>query len=359
MQSRLRQLCESYEELPKLSLGAPKLSLGRTAKVSMNYYFSKNYLDEKNIQQEPMRNGAGLGMAELGAQHKDVVVLAADTAESSRAHYFAEKFPERFIQVGVAEQNLTGVASGLAYDGKVPYAVTYAAFLIGRAWEPIRTTVAYPENHVVFVSSHAGLATGPDGPTHQMTEDIAITRCLPGFTVIAPCDAEQARKAVLASYPMKGPVYIRNCREKTPVFTTKKTPFEVGKAQVLRSGTDVTAIGHGYMVYWLLQVAEELKDKISLEVINLHTVKPLDAQTLVTSAKKTGKVFCAEDHNIIGGMGSAVAELLAEKFPVPVFRHGVRDVFAESGSAKELWGKYGLDKEGTKKILLEFLRNVK
>ena len=322
----------------------------------MQYYFAKNYLDEKRVKQEPMRDGAGKGLAELGEKHKDVVVLAADTAGSSRASYFAEKFPERFIQVGVAEQNLTGVAAGLAYQGKVPYAVTYAAFLIGRAWEPIRTIVAYPENHVVFVSSNAGLATGPDGPTHQMTEDIAITRCLPGFTVIAPADAEQARKAVLASYSLKGPVYIRNCREKTPVFTTDKTPFQIGRAQVLREGTDATVIGHGYMVYWFLQIAEELKRKISLEVINLHTIKPLDEKTIVESAKKTGKVFCAEDHNIIGGMGSAVAELLGEKYPVPVFRHGVYDAFLESGSVKDLWYKYGLDKEGTKKALLKFLK---
>ena len=322
----------------------------------MQYYLAKSYLDEKKVKQEPMRNGAGKGLAELGEKHNNVVVLAADTAGSSRANYFAEKFPERFIQVGVAEQNLTGVATGLAYQGKVPYAVTYAAFLIGRAWEPIRTTVAYPENHVVFVSSHAGLATGPDGPTHQMTEDIALTRCLPGFTVIAPCDAEQARKAVLASYSLKGPVYIRNCREKTPVFTTDKTPFQVGRAQVLRKGTDVTVIGHGYMVYWFLQIAKELEKKISLEVINLHTIKPLDEKTILQSAKKTGKVFCAEDHNIIGGMGSAVAELLGEKLPVPVFRHGVYDAFLESGSVGDLWKKYGLDKEGTKKALLKFLK---
>ena len=211
----------------------------------MNWYLAKNYLDEKKVKWEPMRNGAGKGMAELGETKENMVVLAADTAESSRAHYFAEKFPDRFIQVGVAEQNLIGVSTGLAYQGKVPYAVTYAAFLVGRPWEPIRTTIAYPGNHVVFVSSHAGLATGPDGPTHQMTEDIAITRCLPGFTIIAPCDAEQARRAVKAAYSLKGPVYVRNCREKTPVFTTEETPFEVGKAQVLRQGTDATVIGHG------------------------------------------------------------------------------------------------------------------
>ena len=322
----------------------------------MTYYLARNYLNETKIPWKSMRDGAGIGMAELGATKKDMVVLGADTIESSRAHYFAQKFPERFIQVGVAEQNLAGVSAGLAYNGKVPYAVTYAAFLIGRPWEPIRTTIAYPANHVVFVSSHAGLATGPDGPTHQMTEDIALTRCLPGFTVIAPCDFEQARQAVKAAYSLKGPVYIRNCREKTPVFTTDETPFQVGKAQVLREGKDITAIGHGYMVYWLLQIAEKLKKKFSIEVINLHTIKPFDGKTILQSAKKTKKVFCAEDHNIVGGMGSAIAEFLSQNYPVPVKLHGVYDQFAESGSVKDLWEKYGLDKDGTKKVLLEFLK---
>ncbi|OHA75965.1 MAG: hypothetical protein A3J30_01250, partial [Candidatus Wildermuthbacteria bacterium RIFCSPLOWO2_02_FULL_47_9c] len=318
----------------------------------MNYFLAKAYLEETEILQKPMRDGAGIGLAELGAEKKDVVVLAADTAESSRAHYFAEKFPERFIQVGVAEQNMIGISAGLSYQGKVPYAVTYAAFLLGRSWEPIRTTIAYPERHVVFVSSHAGLATGQDGPTHQMTEDIALTRCLPGFVVIAPCDYEQARQAVKAAYALKGPVYIRNAREKTPVFTSEKTPFEVGKAQVLREGKNATLIGHGYMVYWLLQIAEELKNKMSLEVINLHTIKPFDEKTILSSAKKTGRVFCAEDHNVIGGMGSAVAEFLSQNYHVPLKLHGMYDTFAESGTVKDLWKKYGLDKEGTKKVLL-------
>jgi len=331
----------------------------------MDYKLVKNYLDEKAIKWSPMREGAGLGMAELGEEKKDMVMLGADTIESCRAHYFAEKFPERTIEVGVAEQNMIGVAAGLAYSGKVPYAVTYAPFLIGRAWEPIRTTIAYPNNHVILVSSHAGIATGSDGPTHQMTEDIALTRCLPNFTVICPCDYEQAKKAVKAAYDLKGPIYIRNAREATPVFTTPETPFEVGKAQVLREGKDLTAIGHGYMVYWLLQIAEELsakggsasggKDSIDIEVINMHTVKPLDGETLLASVKKTGRVFTAEDHNIIGGLGSAVAEFLGENHPVPMKMHGVMDTFAESGSVKDLWMKYKLDKEGTKQKLLEFL----
>jgi transketolase len=321
-----------------------------------NFYLDKDYFDENKLQLRPMRDGAGIGMAELGEEKLDMVVLGADTADSSRAKYFAEKFPERFIQCGVAEQNMIGIAAGLAYEGKVPYAVTYAAFLVGRPWEPIRTTIAYPENHVVFVSSHTGLATGPDGPTHQMTEDISIMRCLPNFTVIAPADYEQARKAVKAAYDIKGPVYIRNCREKTPVFTTQKTPFEVGEAQVLRTGKDVTAISHGYTVYFLLQIAEELKKELSIEVINIHTIKPLDKKTLIESVKKTKKAFTVEDANIIGGLGSAVAEELSENCPTRLKRHGVMDIFAESGSVKDLWKKYKLDKDGIKDELLKFVK---
>jgi transketolase len=321
----------------------------------MNWAFQKNYLDEGKVEWKKIRDGLGEGMAELGAVKKDMVVLVADTMGSSRANFFAEKFPERTIQVGVAEQNLTGVAAGLAYEGKVPYIVTYAAFLLGRAWEPIRTTFAYPENHGVFVSSHAGLATGQDGPTHQMTEDISITRCLPNFTVVAPADYEQAKQAAKAAYGIKGPVYLRGVREGTPSFTTGGTPFHAGKAQVLRQGKDVTAIGHGYMVYWLLQIAEELKHSVSMEVINLHTIKPLDEETVLHSAKKTRRVFCAEDHNVRGGMGSAVAEFLGENYPVPIRLHGVYDTFTESGAPKDLWAKYKLDKEGVQKQLMQFI----
>jgi len=190
----------------------------------MNFNLVKNYLDDKKIEWKPMRDGAGIGIAELGADYEDVVVLAADTSGSARAKYFAEKFPKRFIQCGVAEQGMIGIAAGLSYQGKVPYAITYAAFLVGRTWEPIRTIIAYPEKHVILVSSHTGLATGPDGPTHQMTEDISITRCLPGFTVIAPADYEQARRAVKAAYLLKGPVYIRNVRP-PPILQPLKPPL--------------------------------------------------------------------------------------------------------------------------------------
>lgn len=324
----------------------------------MEYYLDKNYLDPKKIESKNMRDGAGIGIAELGETKKDVVVLGADTAGSARAKYFAQKFPERFIQCGVAEQNMTGISAGLAYEGMVPYAITYAAFLIGRAWEPIRTTVAYPQNHVIYVSSHAGIATGSDGPTHQMTEDITITRCLPGFTVIAPADYEQARKAVKAAYDLRGPVYIRTVRDATPNFTTEQTPFEVGKAQVLREGKDITVIGHGLTVYPLLLLAEELKEQLSVEVINMHTIEPLDGETLLASAKKTGKVFTAEDQNVHGGMGSAVAEFLSQNHPVPMKLHGVMNEFAESGTMEDLLKKYKLDKEGIKETLLDFIKSA-
>lgn len=318
-------------------------------------------LDTKHLTDEPrvekIRDGLGHGVADLGAEHEDVVVLGADTMGSSRAKFFAEKYPERTVQVGVAEQNLIGAAAGFAYAGKVPYAFTYAPFLIGRAWEPIRTTFCYPNNHAVLVSSHAGLATGEDGPTHQMTEDIALTACLPNMTVIAPCDFEQARIAARASYDLEGPVYVRGVRAGTPVVTTEETPFEVGKAQILREGTDATIIAHGYMVHRALNVAEQLKDEMSIEVINVHTIKPLDVEAVVASAQKTGHVFVAEDHNIYGGLGSVIAQTLSENgVHVPVKIHGVYDTFAESGSVKDLWAKYKLDVVGTREVFEAFMK---
>ena len=316
----------------------------------MDYKFQKNYLDEKSIEWKAMRNGAGIGMAELGAEKENMVVLGADTTESSRAHYFAEKFPERFIQVGVAEQNLIGISAGLAYEGMVPYAVTYAPFLIGRAWEPIRTTIAYPNNHVIFVSSHAGLATGPDGPTHQMTEDVTLTRTLPNFTVICPADYEQARLAVKAAYDLKGPVYVRNARENTPVFTTEKTPFEIGKAQKFMEGRDITIFSSGPILYEAMKAAHELKEGngISCEVINVPTIKPLDEKVILAAAEKTRKVVTVEEHQVKGGLGGAIAELLARKHPTPMEFIGMQDSFGESGQPDELLEKYGMSKEAIK-----------
>ncbi len=318
----------------------------------MDYKLVENLYGE-DIEIKKMRDGAGLGVKELGEEKDDIVVLGADTMGSTRADIFAEAFPERTIQVGVAEQNLIGVSAGFAYYGKVPYAFTYAPFLIGRPWEPIRTTLCYPNNHAVLVATHAGIATGEDGPTHQMTEDIALTACLPNMTVIAPVDYEQARKAVKASYDLDGPVYIRGIRAGSASFTTEETPFEVGKAQVLREGSDLTVIGHGYTVHRLLLAAEALKEEISIEVINMHTIKPIDVETLDASARKTGKVFVAEDHNIMGGLGSIVAQVLAEDNPARVRCHGIFDQFTESGKAEDLWKKYKLDSDG----LVEAIKN--
>jgi transketolase len=320
----------------------------------MEYYLSENLYNPDAIDRVKMRDGAGKGVAELGTQHEDVVVLGADTLGSSRGKYFRSEFPERTIQCGVAEQNLIGVTAGMSYYGKVPYAFTYAAFLIGRAWEPIRTTLCYANNHAVLVSSHAGLATGEDGPTHQMTEDLSITRCLPNMTVIAPADDKQAFKAVQAAYDLSGPVYIRNVREATESFTTEETPFEVGKAQVLREGSDLSIMAHGYMVYRALQVAERLKDTLSIEVVNVHTLKPFDDETVINSARKTGRVLTAEDHNVVGGLGSAVTDVLSYHHPVPVRRHGVMDTFAESGTASDLWPAYKLDVAGLEEVTRQF-----
>lgn len=324
----------------------------------MDHHLDTKYLS-RNPRIEKMRDGAGIGLVELGEKKEDVIVLGADTIGSTRAKFFQEKFPFRTIQVGVAEQNLIGVTAGLSYYGKVPYAVTYAPFLIGRAWEPIRTLLCYPNNHAVLIGTHAGIATGSDGPTHQMTEDIALTTSLPNMTVFAPLDYEQAKKAVKAAYDVTGPVYIRIVREGTEVVTTEDTPFEIGKAQLLREGGDVTVIAHGYMVARLLKIAEKVKDKVSLEVINVHTLKPIDVDTIVKSAQKTGKVFVVEDHNVKGGLGSIVSQTLAEAGTlVPVKIHGVYDQFAESGSPKDLWKKYRLDIAGTQKVLETFLKNI-
>lgn len=320
--------------------------------MNLNYNLSDNLFEDTKTKK--MRDGAGIGAREAGKKHDDIVVLSADTSGSARASYFAEEFPERFIECGVAEQNMIGLSAGLAYQGKVPYPFTYASFLIGRAWEPIRTTMAYPNNHVVLVSSHAGLATGPDGPTHQMTEDIALTRSLPNFTVLCPADFEQAKQAAQAAHNLDGPVYIRTSRPATEVFTTEDTNFEVGEAQVLKEGTDLTAIAHGYPVYRLLKIAKELEGDIDMEVINLHTIKPLDKETILKSARKTGQIFTVEDHQIAGGMGSAVSELMAQEHPVPMKLHGVEDEFAESGSPKAIWDKYNLDKDSIKNKIKQF-----
>lgn len=291
-----------------------------------------------------IRSGFGSGLVKAAEADKNVVGVSADLTGSVKLDGFAAKFPERFVQVGIAEQNLVTVASGLAAAGKIPFAAAYAAFSPGRNWEQIKTTIALNDVPVKIVASHAGLYTGPDGATHQMLEDIALMRCMPNMVTIVPCDAVEAEKATLAMAKDKRPNYMRMCRENTPVITTEQTPFKIGQAYVFSPGSDVTIIACGTLVYQALQAAEELyKQGIDAEVINVPTIKPLDSKTILDSVRKTGCVVTAEEGQIIGGLGGAIAELLAENYPVPLKRIGMKDRYGESGEGPELMEYFGLD----------------
>ena len=300
-------------------------------------------LFSKNIKLIPTRHGYGDGIVLAGEKNKDIVVLCCDLTESTRSHLFKAKFPDRFIEVGIAEQNMAAMAAGMATCCKVPFIASYAMFSPGRNWEQIRTTVCYNNVNVKIVGAHAGVSVGPDGCTHQAIEDIAITRVLPKMTVVVPCDYEEAKKATLAIAEIIGPCYIRLGRSETPVMTTPETPFKIGRAEVFHDGKDVTIVACGQLVYQALLAAKELaKEKISARVINNHTIKPLDSATLLKAAKETGAFVTVEEHQKNGGLGSAVCELLAENFPIPVERVGVNDRFGESGSPEVLIEKFGL-----------------
>ena len=341
----------------------------------------------------PTRDGFGEGLVDAGKKNDNVVALCADLTESTRIDGFKKAFPDRFIEVGVAEQNLVGVAAGMAEYGKIPFCASYATFSPGRSWDQCRVSVAYAKNNVKIVGAHAGISVGPDGATHQALEDIAITRVLPNMTVIAPCDAEQAKIATMAATNINGPVYLRLTREKTPVMTTAKTPFKVGKAQIIREGKDLTIVATGPILYEALLTAEIIagnknalktliarypeiaknikKSKLhghsadraketiqwspskinkqlktiptlDIEVINVHTIKPLDHATLKKSARKTGLVITIEEHQIHGGLGSAVAESLSLNQPTKIVPIGMPDSFGESGQPMELLEKYGM-----------------
>lgn len=291
----------------------------------------------KDAKHEPVRAGFGRGLVAAGQRNSQVVALSADLTDSTKMAAFAQAFPERFVEVGVAEQNLVTVASGMALTGKVPFISSYAAFSPGRNWEQIRTTVCLNETNVKIVGSHAGVSVGPDGATHQMLEDIALMRVLPNMTVVVPCDSVEAEKATMALAGHRGGAYLRLAREKSPVITTAATPFALNKAQVFREGEDLTIVACGLMVYQALAAAELLAKKgIEAEVINCPVIKPLDTVSLLVSARKTGRVITCEEGQIAGGLGGAVAELLAEKHPVPLRRIGMRDRFGESGTPDEL-----------------------
>lgn len=316
---------------------------------------------ENDVEKKPIRDGFGTGVVKAGEENKNVVVLTADLNESTRAEEFSKKFPERFFEIGIAEQNLASVASGMAHVGKVPFATSYAMFNPGRNWEQIRTTVAYNNQPVKIVGSHAGLTTGPDGGTHQALEDMALMRVIPNMVVVSPCDAIEAEKATLACAKNNQPTYLRLGREKTPIITTKETPFEIGRGVVLFQSLinfdevlDFTIFATGFLVHNALIVAKELsqKNKLKIAVINIHTIKPLDTNLILKYAKHSKMIFTIEEHQIAGGMGSAIAEFLAEKTPIKMGFIGVRDQFGQSGKPFELIEKYGLDSEGIKKQIL-------
>lgn len=313
------------------------------------------------LDKKPSRDGFGKAAVELAEKNENIWMLTADVAESTRAHWFGEKFPKRFVQVGVAEQNMAGVASGIAACGKTVFISAYGVFSPGRNWDQVRVSICYNNVPVKLHGSHTGLAVGPDGASHQALEDIAITRVLPNMTVVVPADVEEARKATIAVAGLPGGAYIRTCREKTPLFTTEKTPFELGKVNVYRSGKDVTIIACGPQVYQSLKAAEDLsKQNIEATVIDCHTIKPIDKETINEYASKTGLVVTFEDHQTEGGLGSAVAEVLSSNgTSAKLVRHGVHDRFCESGTTWELYKKYKLDADGIAEIVKKAIEEKK
>src|SRR3990167_9182794 len=312
---------------------------------------------DPEVEQAGARDGYGQGLLELGESNKDVVVLTADLAESTRVEEFGKKFLDRFIECGVAEQNMMGIAAGLALSGKIPFVSSYAVFSPGRSWDQLRVSVCYTEANVKVAGAHSGISVGPDGATHQALEDIAIVRVLPNLVVEVPCDVNEARKTTLAAAEHKGPFYFRFGRDKTPIITTKDAPFEVGKAEVLRDGDDVTIVACGPLVYQSLLAARQLEDKgIKVRVINNHTIKPIDSLTLAKAAKETGAIVTVEEHQVMTGLVSAVAEALAKNYPVPIEFIGMQDTFGESGTPTELYEKYGMSVDAIYKAVENVLK---
>ena len=315
-----------------------------------------------NSMQSPWKNlrtreSYGNALVELGKEHENLVVLDADLAAATKTGNFKKAFPDRFFDCGIAESNLMGVAAGLAAAGMVPFASTFAMFAAGRAFEQVRNSIGYPHLNVKIGATHAGISVGEDGATHQCNEDIALMRTIPGMTIISPSDDVEAKAAVKAAYEMEGPVYLRFGRLAVPVFNDNPDyKFEIGKGVELRDGKDVTIIATGLCVNSALEAAEILAaDGIDAQIINIHTIKPIDEELIVAAAKKTGRIVTVEEHSVIGGLGGAVCEVLSEKAPVPVKRIGMNDVFGESGPAVKLLEKYGLDGKGVAASVKEFL----
>ena len=309
-----------------------------------------------DVKKIATRESYGNALAELGSEHKDLVVLDADLASATKTGVFKKAHPDRFIDCGIAEGNMMGVAAGLAAAGMVPFASTFAMFAAGRAYEQVRNSIGYPHLNVKIGATHAGISVGEDGATHQCNEDIALMRTIPGMTVICPSDDVEAKAAVRAAYEFEGPVYLRFGRLAVPVINDRPDyKFEIGKGVVLREGKDVTIIATGLPVSNCLEAAEKLAaDGIEAKVINMHTIKPLDEELVLAAAKETGKVVTVEEHSVIGGLGSAVCDALAEKAPTRVLKIGINDVFGESGPAVELIKKYGLDADSIYEKIKKF-----
>jgi transketolase len=303
-----------------------------------------------DVEQVPIRKGFGEGLAQAGESNKNIVALCADLTESTQMLGFKNKFPERFVEIGVAEQNLATVASGMSAMGKYPFLSSYAMFSPGRNWEQIRTTIAYNDRPAVIVGSHAGISVGPDGGTHQAIEDIALMRVIPRMTVISPCDSIQAKKATLALSANPRIAYLRLAREKTPIITSEETPFEIGKGQILyrpEGIAHVAIVATGGLVANALRVAKDFEKKgIKIIVANIHTIKPIDNDLLIALAKETKAIISVEEHQIAGGLGSAVAEVLAQSYPVPMEFVGVKDLFGQSGTPLQLIEHYGMGRDG-------------
>lgn len=324
----------------------------------MKYQLHPDFYTDKRAV-EPIRAGFGRGLRSAGEDDPNIVGLCADLVESVQMHLFAEEFPDRYIEVGIAEQNLAVIAAGLAHAGKIPFAASYAAFSPGRNWEQIKTTACLNELPVKIVASHAGVTVGPDGATHQMLEDIAMMRVMPGMVVVVPGDSVEAEKATRAIAGNGKPSYLRLGREKTPVFSTPESPFEIGRAYVVREGHDVTLAGTGIETSQMLLAAEQLAaEGINAEVLHVPTIKPLDADTILESVRKTGRIVTAEEAQIAGGFGGAVAELLAERMPAPLLRIGMEDRYGESGAPLELVTHFGLDADAIARKVRDFMARV-
>lgn len=332
----------------------------------MNRILLNLKLYDEDVERISTRDGFGEGLIQAAEENENIVALSADLEESTRVDKFKEKYPERFFEVGVAEQSLVTVASGLAHEGKIPFTTSYAVFSPGRNWEQIRTTICYNNVSVKIIGSHGGISVGADGATHQATEDFAIMRSLPNMVVLSPCDAIEAKKATIAMAKINKPCYLRLTRNKTPIITTKDSPFEIGKAEIFWEGNpsassgrfaNATIIATGEMVYFSLLAAKKIEsNNISVRVINVHTIKPMDTKVILLAAEETGAIVTLEDHQIAGGLGSAVAEIVSQNFPVPIKMVGINDKFGESGEAEELMKKYGLTVEEIIKAVTTVIR---